>query len=78
MKATMEDRLAIRRAVFSFREDAPMTSEDIRVACAADGHPLDHLNGLNIAGVLKRYAVPVNESGRHDRVWYRKKEEGEE
>lgn len=48
---------AIVAAVRSFRAGAPMMIEDIRIACWADGHPVSHLRGGEIAAVLARVAV---------------------
>lgn len=54
---TPSDFDAIIAAVKSFRAGAPMMIEDIRLACWADGHPLTHLTGREIAAVLARVAV---------------------
>lgn len=46
------DRMAIHAAARSFRMGAPITVDDIRFACWADGHPIDHVEGRYIAKCL--------------------------
>lgn len=50
---TPRDREAVMVAAMSYRVGAMMSVYDIRVAAAVDGHPLDHVDGREIAAVLK-------------------------
>jgi hypothetical protein len=61
---TSEDCEAVMAAAMSYRPGALMTVHDIRVAAAADGHPLDHASGSEIAAVLRyRGLRPVRLDG---------------
>ena len=48
-----------------------MTIDDIKVAARLDGHPLDHVGGQEIAGVLRRAGarcISLPKAG-HTRHW---------
>lgn len=51
------DRAAIIAALRSYRPNAPVSIEDVRVAAAMDGHPLSHVGSKDIVVVLKTVAV---------------------
>ena len=50
---TSEDCEAVMAAAMSYRAGAMMSVYDIRIADAVDGHPLDHIDGREIAAVLR-------------------------
>lgn len=52
-----DDREAIIAAVRSYRPNAPVNIEDVRIAAAMDGHSLRHVDSKHIVGVLKKVAV---------------------
>lgn len=67
---TPADFDAIIAAAGSFRIGAPMVIEDIRIACWADGHPVSHLRGGEIASVLARVAVAEpHPTFQHRHMW---------
>ena len=68
---TPEDSAAVLAAARSYRPGAPMTIDDIKVAARLDGHPLDHVGGQEISGVLRRAGarcISLPKAG-HTRHW---------
>lgn len=58
MQATPEDRAAILQAVGTFREGAPILADDVKLACAVDGHPVAHLPTKVIAHIMRQRCDP--------------------
>ena len=50
---TSEDCEAVMAAAMSYRAGAMISVYDIRIAATADGHPLDHIDGREIAAALR-------------------------
>lgn len=51
-----EDYNAIVDAVRSFN-GKPVTINEVRRACRFNGHPIDHLKGASVAGILRKFCV---------------------
>jgi len=52
MCITDDDREAILHAVGTFRLGAPIMTDDIRLACSVDGHPIKHVNGTELVHAM--------------------------
>lgn len=66
------DRSAIIDAIHSYRPGAPMTLNDIRIACRLDGHPVDHIDHTVMASIVRRVCtVEYGKQGKHDYRIYR-------
>lgn len=72
MNLLHSDRMAIVAAVQSYRKGAPMTLEDVRIACAMDGHPINHVNRSVLASFMRTFCtVEHGPHGPHDERTYR-------
>lgn len=56
---TPEDRSAILAAVGTFRMGAPILTDDVRVACAVDGHSIRHIPGPHLAKIIQERCDPA-------------------
>lgn len=72
MTLSYADRSAIVSAVKSYRRGAPMTLEDIRIACALDGHRIDHIDRRSLSHFVRMFcSVENGRNGIHDYRVYR-------
>lgn len=69
---TPQDRDAIVDAVHSFRPGSPIVIDDVRFACAVDGHSIGHLVTHEVVSVMRTVATPdARRKGSHDRRSWR-------
>ena len=67
--AYLADRQAVHAAVRSYRPGAPISLEDVRIACRMDGHPVDHLSRSTLSSFVREVCEP--EEGRYGASDYR-------
>ena len=69
-----EDRDAVIAAIGTFRMGAPILVDDVRVAAAADGHPIRHMDKFAISECMKeRCDLKVGRYGPKDyHYWFRR------